>query len=535
MSEKIKSIFASLRKRITLKRVLFTALGVFAVLLPTVIAIICVVGSDSSAETPTKRINTVILYDDGGKELYREDFNARESGNTSLVSIFNAINNGLIQSEKISESVATEPPLTAKLIGTAEEKTLICHFSFTQGASYCIDGNGTYFKISSEDSERFLSSEFAETLYKDAVAPSLSTADGDTVVPLSVEWHYKNIDGIFLSASKNAVTDEKINYHVTGGISLSFTAEPDVCHVEITDDGESVFSGNLSELPAFKLNSSSQITVTVTAEWRQAEGRRFYGTSSYTFDITVHNRAEFSLSKTELSAGEYAVFKATYISDLSKLYLSCEGFELTPTVMQSGETAYAIIPCPASLGSDCDFKVTAAYGVAAQTFTLSVTEAEAQKQYALNLAAQGDGLTPTVTASAAEQIFGAGGTVSPIRYGYLQGGSFGTEEDGGSLLYYTRYTRDDGHGMTVCSLSAGKVVLVGESSVLGKYAVIDVGLGVRLFYTNLSEIDVSVGEYVTFGDCLGKSDIVSEDTGDGFAIAVICNGYVLNFETLINL
>lgn len=531
MSEKTKNIFSALRQRITARRVLLTVLAAFAVLLPTIIAVICIAGSGNSAKAPTRRINTVILYDDGGSELYRENFNARESGNTSLVSIFNTINNNLIQSEKISENVAVEAPITAKLIGAFEEKTLTCYFSFTQGASYCIDGNGTYFKIPAEDSERFLSSEFAEILYKDAISPLLSTADGDTVIPQSIDWHYRNIDGIFLSSSKNAVTEEEINYHVTGGVSLSFDVKPDICDVKITDDGNVIFSGSIEELSALKLSSSTVITVNITAEWQKTDGKRFYGALAYTFDITVHNRAEFSLSKTELSAGEYAVLKATYINDISKLYIKCDGFELTPNVMLNGETAYAVIPCPASLDAGCDFKLTVSYGIATQSFMLSVTDDEAKKQHMLNLAAASDGLTGQPNDSVTEYILGLSGVTSPTEYGYLQSEGFGTEIDG-DMRYYTCYTQRNGFGTNVRAVSSGKIVRVEESATLGKCVTVDSGTGILFYYTHLSESDVSVGKYVALGDCIGKSGILPSGASVGFAIAAVCNGYVLNFELL---
>ena len=148
----------------------------------------------SKIPSARKQIQTVIVFDEDGNELCRENADARENGDTSLVSIFNTINDNMTKTDKISDNVVTEAPLTVKLISSINTKTLVCYFSFTEGASYCIDENGVYYKISAEDSERFLSSVFAESLYEESVIPSLSTADGDAIIPSDVSWYYLNTD-----------------------------------------------------------------------------------------------------------------------------------------------------------------------------------------------------------------------------------------------------------------------------------------------------------------------------------------------------
>ena len=131
MSGGIKNTFARLHKCVTPKRILVSVIAVIAVLLPTVLAIVSLKYSEHTDNELSTRAETVIVFDADGCELFREEADARENGDTSLVSIFNTINANMTATDKISDSVVTEAPLTVQLISSDDTKTLVCYFSFT--------------------------------------------------------------------------------------------------------------------------------------------------------------------------------------------------------------------------------------------------------------------------------------------------------------------------------------------------------------------------------------------------------------------
>ena len=59
-------------------------------------------------------------------------------------------------------------------------------------------------------------------------------------------------------------------------------------------------------------------------------------------------------------------------------------------------------------------------------------------------------------------------------------------------------------GTNVTAIASGKVVYVGESELLGKFLVIDHGLGLKTWYCNLDETLSTVGAMVAKGDTIGK-------------------------------
>ena len=119
MSEEIKKFFSKIRERLTPKRIIIAIAIALSIFLPTILAIVSIPYFDKQGDKNAERIQTVILSDSNGTQLYREDADARENGDTSLVSIFNTINDNLVQSDKIPDNVVTEAPLTAELRAVA--------------------------------------------------------------------------------------------------------------------------------------------------------------------------------------------------------------------------------------------------------------------------------------------------------------------------------------------------------------------------------------------------------------------------------
>ena len=170
MSEQFKELLLRFKQSLTPKKILLSFLIALIILFPTVLAIISVAHSSNDATTVSSRASTVILYNEDGVELYRENADEALAGDSSLISIFNTIFDNKLEIDDIPSNAATEPPLKAELIWENGTNTLTCYFSFSENGSFCADEADNYYRIPAEDSERFLSSAFAETLYTGTVA-----------------------------------------------------------------------------------------------------------------------------------------------------------------------------------------------------------------------------------------------------------------------------------------------------------------------------------------------------------------------------
>ncbi len=533
MWEEIENFFSSVLKNLSPKKIIKYIFIALAILIPTILAIIVLSRGSDTAVKQSERVHTVILSDGNGQQLYIEEADARETGDTSLISIFNTINDNLISSDEISDSVVTEKMLTATLISPAVTKELDCYFSFTEGSSYCIDRSGNYFMIPAEDSERFLASDFAEILYSDSVSPTLLTADGAKVTPSYVSWQYQNINGDFPKAVKNTTTSDTLTYDITGGISLLFDRAPDECRAEIYDGSELLFSGNLSDLSQLKLDSDAPLLVNAIAEWKRSDTTRSFGSIRYSFYVTVHKRAEFSIDKTSLEAGEFALLSATHIYDPSNITFSCSDPDFTPIFSVSDDVAYAVIPCPVMLSDEHDFKITVSYGITIQKFTLSVSEEACALQALINQSARASGIFGLESDNFTEHIFINKTASSPTNAGFTVNNQFGKITEN-LYSYSTQYAHPDEYGVPVTAISAGKVTEKGSSTVFGRYIVVDAGLGMKFIYYNLSSTDVNVGHFVTAGQSVGRTDNISGTTLDGFSVLFVCGSTVLNCEYILN-
>ena len=537
MSEQFKELLLRFKQSLTPKKILLSFLIALIILFPTVLAIISVAHSSNDETTVSSRASTVILYNEDGVELYKENADEALAGDSSLISIFNTIFDNKLEIDDIPSNAATEPPLKAELIWENGTDTLTCYFSFSENGSFCADEADNYYKIPAEDSERFLSSAFAETLYTDSTPPQMLTAEGDTVLPTSTEWYYKNMDGLYLRAQKNALADEKLTYHVTSAISVDFTDEPDACTVEVYSDGEKVFMGAPEELAYMILDSDSVLSVNVNAQWSYLNERNFYGGVSYSFDVLIHNRAEFSIDRSSFAAGEFAILKANNISTLSKLSFVTD-MDFKPEFTLVGEVAYAIIPCPNGQTEAESFDFSISYGVSSNKFSIAIEDSElpSSSDFALSLTRLN--VDPNDFGKASERYsFLSGLRRAPSETDFSAGRVFGesfTYNYSRTYSFFNEYVCIDSSAIPVLACSGGKVIYTDVSDTLGSVAIVDLGFGIRLWYCNLSTLNVSVGDYVAAGDVIGVTGTLLDGKSEGFTLTMSYYSQILDVNCLFS-
>ncbi len=535
-------------KKLTLaKKILSYTLIAVIVCIPTILAIMYADYVNSGNSVLTARASQVVIYDADGKELFREHESENNHGETSLITIFNTIYKYMETTPSIPAGTAAISPIRAELTDADGTHTLTCYFPFSEGAAYCTDEKGTSYKIRTQDSERFLGSDFAEPLYHDATPPMLKSADGDIILPSSAKWKYKNTNGSFTDAKKIEFLTPNTVYPMTGGISLSFEVKPSRATAEVLENGETVFDGDVSELGSLTLNYSSDVTVKVKAEWDQTDSRSYYGEVNYDFTADVHSRAEFIISDTEFSQGEFVILKATNISQPQKIVFDAKGSSFKPIWMAKGELLYMVIPHSAVEKNNSSFKFTVSYGVSSATFDILSVPAKSFDSDAITQAKlYGDAqfldiapiipATETGTELVSEHLFLGTTTVLPEEFGLEKRFSYGENIESSSFnitAFFTEYTSKNGNDLVRASI-AGRVIYIGESKHTGSYVAVDIGLGLRVWYCNLSTVDVSVGDYISGNQLVGKTGALLSADGDqyGYSIMLTYNETLLDAEQL---
>lgn len=101
-------------------------------------------------------------------------------------------------------------------------------------------------------------------------------------------------------------------------------------------------------------------------------------------------------------------------------------------------------------------------------------------------------------------------------------------------LFHTGHDYVNVEGTSVGSTTNGKVILISENEVYGKYIVIDHGQGVVSSYYNLSETIVNEGDEVLVGQEIGKMGATGNVTGVHLHFEIHINGIDINPEIFLS-
>ena len=221
---RLNDLISALFRRVAAKKIFLYTLAVFLIILPVSIAVLAT-SSTGNAKTSESTI-TVTLKDTDGKILATESASSRELGGESLASIIHNLNEGKSRVETLPTFEEAVKPLVI-IIDTENDHTeLLCYFSLEGRTSFCMDEQGDLYIFGSLDTTDFLTSKYAETLYSNAAQPVLKTIDDETVLPISFDWHYKNVLGIFEESAQTTLGSTSDEYSITGQIDVDFSIPP---------------------------------------------------------------------------------------------------------------------------------------------------------------------------------------------------------------------------------------------------------------------------------------------------------------------
>jgi hypothetical protein len=530
------NFFASIKAKASTKKTAVVILIALCILLPTVFALANAVYTDLKSSAPTV-VPSVVIYDVDGKELFSETQDAESYVETSLVSIFLSIRSNMEKVSSIPDGYDKIKPLKVKITEGSVITELTCYFSFTHGESYCVDNDGKFYRIPDSYSDYFLASPFAEPLYDTAVPPSLMTADELEIVPSTADWIYVSTDGTERRSVLTKTASSVQSYDISGRLALSFMSAPSVCVVNVYENSRLVFTGTLEQLSNATLDTEAQLHISVSAKWNKANGADCYGTMTYDFEVIIHNKAEFYLSSDTLKKDGFTVLKATNISEPSRFDLSLPDGSYIPTVTYVGDTAYAAIPYPHSFDGEV-YPISVSYGVSSCTFNVSLDTLSTPCADDINATLDALDVDRRIfEVGNVQSIFLGHTVIQPTEKGYVQTGALSDSKTLGGkdvVSLFNEYTVVGGSAMPVCSTMGGKICYVGSSATLGKIVVTDCGLGIKLWYFNLSTVDVNVGDLVSAGQVLGKTAAL-ENKMDGFYILASCGDNVIDPSVLFEL
>lgn len=520
---------------------------VLIILIPTFIAIWDVYFKNDDIFPDSKNI-TVTLCDAEGNIIATDTVSESNIGDSRLINIFYAMNAG-IKTAAPSDTVKENYSFSLKSGNNSTQ--YVCHFSESAGQSYLSDTSGNFYSVNKTSYDEFLSSEYSEAAYSGSRAPTLVTGNNDVVIPASVSWHYKDHNGLSRTASENATSSVVSKYEINGSVSLSFQKAPDICRVTIADsNGNSVFEGNFDDLSSITADPDTELYVDIQAFWLQKTNPDSYGDIFYEFSLLCKDRAVFELNSSEVSPGEFVIITASKLEKGATVSFSPVNFKnresenLSENLFESSDlpalialkqsspifdfesygnsTAFGILAIPFDTPSG-DFEFAVSSGVSSQHFTLTITEAKDNSSvtltkskklinqliskdalFELNKLLAGVADKSTNVALFRNEFATFRNTDFEKKYSFGDRFISGETEIPDFHALGNDYAALINGGQTVRALNIGRVVYVGEAVHLGKFVVVDHGIGVCTWYCHLGDFDVSIGDILAKGDPVGK-------------------------------
>ena len=157
------------------------------------------------------------------------------------------------------------------------------YFSVEDRVAYCTTGINSY-KLGGSDTEKFLSSRFAECLYEISKPPVMYSISGNVIEPQTVSWNYKTV-GKYYNLTRNfECTDKVLTYDMSGALGVSFDKTPTRCTAKVYKGAEEVFAGTSEDLSYLSFEKGEVLRLEIKATWDYSTGVNYYGTITYVFD-----------------------------------------------------------------------------------------------------------------------------------------------------------------------------------------------------------------------------------------------------------
>lgn len=535
-------------KKIRVRTIFFCILGILIFLLPTALALRTVYLENAANSEITF---FVTAWNADHEQLASEEISDDPDRGSSFADIMYRIIVNATESTKPPFEPEDGIPIYVRAVhnGTTAEYT--CYFSFMTDESFYTNASGQVFRIRKGDCFDFLSSPYAQTLYDTSKPPVLYTNIDEPITPSSISWFYRLQNDAFEQSTRETPTSEILLYNLAGAMDIHFSEEPDSCIVRATDptSGRKIYEGPYRELSQITVEPETVLRIHVEAVWNEHRDALSHGTLTYDFDVMVHDRSSFTLNTQQLAPGDFLIVTCQNVRDLSKLTLQLND-TLQTYFYQTEDTVYCVVPYPTRFSKE-HIEMTFTYGASTETFSVAL-QANSGKQSvilpdssdsvrrALSIEAQlrAKELFASSFSPLSNHVYFQGNILLPTDYGYTVGYSYGNslllpDSSASSVSYGVEY-RSAQSGASVLAMMSGEVLSVGTCDALGRYVVVNHGLGIYTWYCHLSDFDVRVGDIVLAGEIIGKSGKGGVATGDGTLIVCTVNGHLCDPTLLAN-
>ena len=521
--------------KISPKQVAIATLCIIIAFVPTYIAVTYYFARDGIGEGSSY---TVSVYDESGTEVSADGIKQKDLAKTVLTMNKKMYAAGSeLEADKLPEKY-----LDVTVSSDDFSTSYRYYFSMSESEKTVVYSlaDEKYFYVDFKDTVDFLSTPCAQGFYSSSKLPTLSISGGDDVLPVEAEWKYQSLSGSMVTANGVTVVDSAPIHAMNSSTKLSFDVAPDECTVKVTQNGKLIAEvDGLSGIPYEKLDEGA-LSFEIFAIWSSSS--EYSGYASYRFTSTVGLAPEFFINTTSIQSGEFVLVYAKNVSAPQKIeFSSSPAINYTPVFFEENGIAYALIPIDKNLE-------------APQKYTFSFTYGEVRSEAVLNVSAR-DIKDRNYDVSA----IGATRDETTLREYHKLLGDVGLKYEKTRYFsdkfidYSLEYTSDVatiilgyGHrripssgdapfrldgvdyyvapGTSVTAIASGKVVYVGENALLGKFLVIDHGLGLKTWYCNLDETLAAVGSTVAKGDTIGNPGTTGYKNASGvYLITTIMN------------
>lgn len=504
-------------------------------LLFVILAILCLIPTGAAyasyhriQSAPVDTSNAVsISIDDpaGNNSSFRKERDGDEADD--LIRYFLSLKDNGQSINALPDSLLSEPFFKVTVAAAVKSVTYECYYTTDPSTCYFVAPDGTAYKISEEDAEAFITTKYAESIYKAASMPVMSLSGSVVVTPDSASWLYRNYTGGYVESDVSSfVFPSKESYEIEGSLNLAFDMAPDYCSVKVTNaSGDILYDGMLDALAGLSLRNVPQISVEVSAKWYQDASRSFYGELLYDFSSYVKAPAEFWLGMTSVNAGRFVAVTATNVTNPEGIALSSTTLPNADTPVfydAGGNMAVALLPVDIETPAGA-YDLTFTYGNTTAHVALNVTDPNGGAGIPYSNVYVDESVVQQTRSSSAllqyeqvEKEVLSSSSASRYFYDFFLDGmagqcdlmrGFGRDvylNDSETPVYRTNgvdYSAPDGTLVMACN--AGVVVYTGWLEYAGNMIVIDHGWGLKTWYCNLGSIDVSVGDVVDKGQALG--------------------------------
>ncbi len=290
---------------------------------PTLLAIISFILVYNNLYFSPSNIYDITLYGPDGEIIDSERNFLRNAEKDGLVLLFSPITENFKDTTRIPEDFDRSNHFRAEIQYMNMKNEYDFYFSIDEMLGYCTTGINSY-KLGGSDTEKFLSSRFAESLYENAKPPVMYSISGNVIEPETVSWNYRTVGKYYNSTRNYEATDEILKYDMSGALGVSFDKTPTRCTVKVFKDGDEIFAGTSEDLSYLSFEKGEVLRLEVKASWDYLTGAKYYGTTTYVFDATVNERAEFHLTGDTFAIDSFCGIFCTNVKDPSKIVFASD-------------------------------------------------------------------------------------------------------------------------------------------------------------------------------------------------------------------